>query len=414
MRYIIDGHNDTMTKAIDEKTLLPKVDIGKKTDFHLDIEKIEKGKLSALAFASFCPGFKSKRKSLNQTLAILNCLYWNIDKNDELKVINNINEIKKNSLKEKISVIPTIEGAYFFTEENYIELLKQFKDLNIKLIGFNWNYSNNLGEGVEEKYPEEKIKSNTGLTDLGKKVLKEMEKLGIGIDVSHMNERTFKDIVNNYSGPIIASHSNAYNLMEHRRNLKDWQLEKIKESNGVVGAVLSKGFIKEGEATISDFVDHIDYMKNLIGVDHIGIGSDFDGTTLPVDLKDGSEFYKIEEELKNRNYTEEEIDKILGGNFYRVFKDIENLSNFKRINTLDLKVEILNNKIIIKNLKEIKDLKYKIIKNGILIEEDNLKGKNTLKLNLKDEGFSLITLEILKKDIIIARKTKIIHNKLEK
>src|SRR5699024_9104431 len=124
--------------------------------------------------------------------------------------------------------IPTIEGAYGIDKDNYLELVKQWKDLNIKVIGFNWNYSNNLEEGAAEVYADEKTKSQGGLTDLGIDTLALMKKLGIGVDVSHMNEETFWGVVENVNNPIIATHSGAYRMKEHKRNLKDSQLKAIK------------------------------------------------------------------------------------------------------------------------------------------------------------------------------------------
>ncbi len=331
-RLFIDGHNDTMMRVIDQDTWEPVVDIGGATDFHIDLEKLKEGGLLAPVFAAFSEGYyeggQNIARSLSESLAILNALYYTEEKNQgKFKIVATVEEIRENFKNGLISAIPSIEGAYFIDEDNYMEILRQLRDLGVKILGFNWNYSNYLGEGAGEVYSDQKTRSSGGLTDLGKLALKEMENLGIGIDVSHMNEETFWGVVENTTSPIIASHSGVYELRNHRRNLKDDQLEAIKESGGLVGVVLCNGFLKEGgDAYLKDYMDHIDYIINKIGIDHVAIGSDLDGADLPKDLKDSSEMGKIVKLLEGR-YGDEEVEKILSGNFLRVFERLESKAN---------------------------------------------------------------------------------------
>jgi len=402
-RLFIDGHNDTMMRVIDQDTWEPVVDIGGATDFHIDLDKLQKGGLSAPIFAAFSQGYydggQNIAKSLSESLAILNALYYTEEKNRErFKIVKTVEEIRGNFKNGLISAIPSIEGAYFISKDNHMEILRQLKDLGVKLLGFNWNYSNYLGEGAGEVYSDGKTKSSNGLTDLGKLVLKEMEDLGIGIDVSHMNEATFWGVVENTTSPIIASHSGAYRLRKHRRNLKDNQLEAIRESGGLVGLVLCNNFLKEGGAAyLEDYMDHLNYIVEKIGIDHVAIGSDLDGTDLPVDLKDSSEMGKIVALLEDQ-YASEDVNKILSGNFLRVFERLEARS---KSGYLDGEIKLnysMGESIKNKDLKAVlgwENLKTRLILDGIEIASFKNDRKNLdFKIDFTNqEKYHILTIE---------------------
>lgn len=416
-RLIIDGHNDTMMHVIDEESWLPVRDIGRLSDLHIDLDKLEKGGLSAPIFAAFTEGYyKNTGKSLSRTLAILNALYFTERKNRErFRIVDRVSSIRESFQEGKIAAIPSIEGGYCIDGDNYYELLEQFKDLGVKILGFNWNYSNHLGEGAGESYEEGGSRSDGGLTDLGIRVLKEMKRLGIGIDVSHMNERTFWGVVENVDNPIIASHSNAYQLTQHRRNLKDDQLRAIRNSGGLVGAVLCPSFLTDGEeAYLDDYLDHIDYMVDLIGIDHVGIGSDFDGASLPVDMKDSSETYRISDKLVERGYREEEIDKILAGNFLRVFEELEKNSDRLDKSKINIKLDIgMGDRISrdqVINIRLSEEGRLRIILDGEEIGLLEAAREVDYILEIKnDEIFHILTVEGESKDGEKSRLTNIIH-----
>ena len=408
---IIDGHNDTMMHLIDEKTWLPIGHIGEKNDLHIDLHKLEKGGLNAPIFAAFTEGYYNEgAKSLSRSLAFLNCLQYSERENQEnFQIVKRLVDIK-NIIKEgKIAGISAIEGAYFFQEDNYYELIRQFSDLGVKILGFNWNYSNNLGEGVAEEYEKNGEKSQGGITELGIKVLREMKKLGIGIDISHMNEETFWGVAKNVHNPIIATHSNAYSLTPHRRNLTDKQLIEIGKTGGIVAAVLCPTFLTgEKEAYLEDYFNHIDYMVDLIGVEHVGIGSDFDGADLPVDMKDASEMGKIKVGLQQRGYSSDHISKILGENFLRVLWELENNSDKMDSHSMNMQIEMdIDRKLKVKleekgNIRVILDGKESIYKRDILELEYSLEFENS-------EIFHILTVEVENGENKIDRKTDIIN-----
>ena len=428
---VVDTHNDTMMRIIDEETWLPVTDIRYDTNNHIDIPKMRAGNLRVAFFAAYSTAYYGNpNRSLSRTLALINALYWTENKNSDIfNITSSFNEIEKAVKDWKIAAVPTIEGAYSISKKNGIELVRQYHDLGIKAIGFTWNYSNELGEGAYGSYADATgTPSSGGLTKLGEDVIREMNKLGMIVDVSHLNVKTFWDVINTTKAPIIASHSGVYALKPHQRNLNDEQLKAIAKNGGVVGMVLYRGFVKElDNAYIKDYVDHIDYAVNLIGIDHVGIGSDFDGGDIPMDLKDVSEIYKITDELVKRGYKEEDIKKLLGKNTLRLIKEVESLAEIpnrangiKIVPSLEMG-EIINNptpllaaKIEVLHGPDIDEEKFRVIVDGIPYKPKYNKDSNTLSLELKDkliEKFHVVTFEVVSKAGEIQRETRIIYLK---
>jgi microsomal dipeptidase-like Zn-dependent dipeptidase len=162
-----------------------------------------------------------------------------------------------------------------------------------------------------------------GLSPFGREVVKEMNRLGIMVDISHTSEKTSFDVLAVSTQPVIASHSSVKALCNHPRNLSDPLIKAIAAKGGVVQICLYPGFIKKGgKASYKDAVDHIDYVVKLAGINHVGIGSDFDGGESLPDLNAVNEIPKITIELLRRGYSEEEIAKIWGGNLLRVMETV--------------------------------------------------------------------------------------------
>jgi len=157
-------------------------------------------------------------------------------------------------------------------------------------------------------------------------LVQEMNRLGIIVDVSHLSPTGVHDVLHVSEAPVIASHSNAYTLCPHRRNLTDEQLEGVASKGGVVGVTFVPGFVTEDEnqATLKRVLDQIDYMVKTMGVDHIGLGSDFDGffNSKVQGLEDVTRLPRLTAGLVERGYGEEDVKKILGGNFMRVFREV--------------------------------------------------------------------------------------------
>ncbi|WP_084191845.1 dipeptidase [Tissierella creatinophila] len=427
---VVDTHNDTMMKVIDEETFLPKIDIGENTENHIDIPKLKKGGINACFFAAFTDGYYNNlERSISRTLGIINALYFTEKKNsDTFKISSTLEEIKDTVNKGKIAAVPTIEGGYSFDKDNTKELIKQYHDLGVKVIAFTWNYSNELGEGASRIYNDpDETPSREGLTNLGKELVLEMNNLGMVIDVSHMSEKSFWDTIEVTKSPIIASHSGVYSLREHPRNLKDDQLKAIAKNGGTVGMVLSEAFLTYNPPSyMKDFIDQIDYIVDLIGIDYVGLGSDFDGTKIPVDMKDSSEMYKITEELIKRGYKKEDIEKILGKNMLRVLKDVEenaeptDSKKDKDLNIIpdfNMGEKIKNPKLFTcrvegLNKVEIDEEKSKIIVDGIVYKGKYNKEDSTFSLKIEEplrENFHAATFEIVYNEDKCKRETRIFY-----
>ncbi len=424
---VVDGHNDTMMKIIDETTWLPNIDIRRETQNQIDIPKLRAGNLKVPFFSAYTSAYYGNpNKSVSRTLALINALYWTEKNNaDIFEISSTYDEIEKGILAKKIAAVPTMEGAYSLVEDNAMELLGQYHDLGVKVIGFTWNYSNDLGEGAYRAYADrDGTHSSGGLTELGAEVVERMNELGMIVDVSHMAESTFWDVINTTKAPVIASHSGVYAMKAHQRNLNDEQLKALAKNGGVIGIVLYPEFLTDKKETfIKDFVDHIDYAVKLIGVDHVGIGSDFDGATMPKDLKDSSKIYKITEELVRRNYKKEEIQKILGKNFLRVIKECDKLaevpnkaSNIRIEPFLEMGEIIKDGTPLLKAKiegNEIDQAGFRIIINGIVHNPTFDKETSTLSYKIKNpliEKFYVVTFEAKNTDGEIQRESRIFYN----
>lgn len=420
---VVDSHNDTMMKTLDENTWLPILDIRKNTDLHIDIPKLRAGNIKVSYFAAYSSAFYGRpNTSASRTLALLNALYYTEKNNgDVFKIVKTYNELEKAVLDKKIAAVPTIEGAYSFTKDNSRDLLKQYYDLGVRAIGFTWNYSNELAEGLYGSFGDKDgTLSPKGLTSLGKDMVRDLNDLGIIIDVSHLSQDSFYDVIGLTRSPIIASHSGAISVFEHARNLTDDQLLKIKENNGVVGLVYHEEFVNgEGTSYVKNLVDHMDYMVNLIGIDHVGLGSDFDGARLPKDLEDSSKVYRITDELVKRGYGDEDIKKILGKNHLRVYKENEyNMAEVKKIENLKITPYFNMGESLSKDIEVLsarvngntENIKFRGIINGVEKKVELRGDKLTIYLDEDlTEKFYVVSFEATDENGSSHRETRIIN-----
>jgi microsomal dipeptidase-like Zn-dependent dipeptidase len=215
--------------------------------------------------------------------------------------------------------------AFFIAVENGYAMgkdlrnLERFKEEGVTYITLCHNGSNDLCDSAVGE-PEW-----NGLSPLGKEAVKEMNRLGIMVDVSHASEATFYDVMKESSVPVIASHSSVRALCDHPRNLTDDQIRSIAAKGGVVQICLYNEFInpEPGKASISDALEHIRYVADLVGVDYVGIGSDFDGGGELLGCRSSNELIQITVKLLGLGYTEPEIEKIWGGNLLRVMNAVQ-------------------------------------------------------------------------------------------
>lgn len=212
-----------------------------------------------------------------------------------------------------------IEGGTAIGDD--LERIKEFHALGVRYIGLTWNNSNLIASSAKDETERGK---QGGLTEFGTSVIRKMNEIGMLVDVSHLGENSFWDVMEISTDPIIASHSNCYSINPHYRNLTDEQIKAIAEKGGYIGInFYDKFLVKSGGADIDNIISHIDHIRDLVGIDCIGIGADFDGgITPPSGLEDVTKYPELTARLLQRGYSKDDVVKILGGNFLRVYKQV--------------------------------------------------------------------------------------------
>lgn len=242
---------------------------------------------------------------------------------DVLNIVLSAADLEDNIENGDFSAIVHFEGAEMIDENFYA--LETYYSAGLRSLGIVWSRPNRFGHGVPFAFPSTGD-TGPGLTDLGKELVTACNELGIMIDLSHLNEKGFWDVAAISQAPLVATHSNAHAISPSSRNLTDKQLDAIADSDGLVGINFHVGFLNpEGKfdaaATSLDVMaDHIDYIVNRIGIDRVALGSDFDGATMPADLKDAAGLPKLIDVLRGRGYDDDALYKIGYENWLRVLE----------------------------------------------------------------------------------------------
>jgi membrane dipeptidase len=312
---MIDSHNDFVYQVFEKG-----VDITvNNPNTQSDLPKFREGGVDVQVFAVWIPT-KQLRNSYGFTVSQIEKLQLMAKENpDKLQFAGSYDDIIRITGEGKLCGLIGIEGGTALKKDE--ALVAEYFALGVRYIGLTWNNSNLIASSARDE--TEKGVSG-GLTEFGKTVIRKMNEVGMMIDVSHLGEKAFWDVIRISVDPIIASHSNCYSLNPHFRNLTDEQIIAIAEKGGYIGINFHDKFlVKSGKASIDDIVNHIDHIKKVAGIDHIGIGSDFDGgISPPTDLQDATKYPELTKRLLERGYTAEEVKKILGENFLRVFRNV--------------------------------------------------------------------------------------------
>jgi len=284
-------------------------------DFHIDLPRLKEAEVKLIVFAIYAEeNYQPNGDGLKKTIQMIDDFYNIFENCEELVLAKNYEDIIKINNEDKIAAILAVEGAKSLYS---LSALRVFNRLGIRLITLTWNHRNQIGDGIG-------VDSKCGLTSFGKEFVKEMHSLNMIVDVSHLNERGFWDVLEISEAPIIASHSNVKNLCNHPRNLNDKQIKAIAKINGIIGINFCPLFLNTQEkADINDVFKHIDYIKKLVGIDYVGLGTDFDGISeTPKGLADIRKLGNLKNILFENGYNEQEVEKIFYKNIYRVFKNI--------------------------------------------------------------------------------------------
>ncbi len=329
----------------------------------VDLDRLRKGGVDAVFFAVWPdPRHVPLEQMFDTTMAMIDTLHQIFRRNeDKLQFAASPAQLRQAVDEKKIAAFIGIEGGTAI--ENDLNKLNDLYSRGARYLGLTWNNSTNWASSARDE-TNPAWQGHHGLTAFGKEVIIRMNKLGMIIDLSHSGEQTFYDVLATSTKPVIASHSSVYAICPHYRNLNDDQIRALAKNGGVMFINFYPGFLVEGfdgiyrqsrkdadaiedslEAAgldepfdraafihsridslypgVSVIADHIDYVVRLVGDDHVGLGSDFDGISIPpAGLENVSKMPAITRELLRRGYSEDSIRKILGGNFERVLGEV--------------------------------------------------------------------------------------------
>jgi membrane dipeptidase len=356
---LIDTHNDFPSASIEKKVSFDDDLLGKT---HSDLNRMKTGGVDVQIFSIFC-GPEQQQPYAYANRQIDSVYEWARRAPGRMVLVRTPAELKKAVREKRLAAMLGVEGGHMI--EDKIENLDNLYARGARYLTLTWNNSTSWATSAADETTKKDSLPHKGLTDLGIKIVERMNELGMLIDVSHNGEQTFWDVIKYTKKPIIASHSSVWNLCPHRRNLKDDQIKAIAKNGGVIHVNFYAGFIDstydrksqllrekhkpEIDALIANgtqpdyarfmimekyknetdairpplsmLIDHMDYIVRLVGVDHVGLGSDFDGIEAgPQELNGVQDFPLVTKALLERGYSKKDIKKILGGNFLRVFK----------------------------------------------------------------------------------------------
>ena len=302
---IADSHCDTISVILDNGVDLLK------NDLQLDLERFKNVGGGLQFFAAF---IAPEHSGIGRAVDIFDKFYLEYEKNKEdMFLVKSVADLDLQP--GKIGALLTIEGGEALGGK--ISALRMFYRLGVRGMTLTWNGRNELADGVGEG------DTAGGLSLFGREVVREMNDLGMFVDVSHLSEKGFWDVVEITQKPIIATHSNCKSLCSHARNLTDEQIKAIVDMNGMIGINFYSDFLNDSEASIDDIVRHIDRMLGLGAENCVGFGADLDGVErLPKGFAGVQDFPKVIELLKKAGYSEQLVEKVCWGNMIRYLKTI--------------------------------------------------------------------------------------------
>lgn len=302
---------------------------------HVDFPKMERGHLSAGCFVAYIPqgtvDAEGHRAAQEQTLAMLDVMHTRMQGTRNgltACVCPTVGEIEAAWRDGALAVVPGVENGYGMGDD--LSLLTRFRELGVRYVTLTHNGHNALADSAR---PLSRLGDREthfgGLSPLGREAIAEMNRLGILVDVSHASRDTMMQAADLSAVPVVATHACVRALCDHPRNLDDGQLDKLKETGGLIQITAVSAFLKprsgesEGRATVADFMDHLDYVVKRIGPEHVGISSDFDGGGRLTGWENAAESPALTAELMRRGYGRSEISAFWGGNFLRLMRRAE-------------------------------------------------------------------------------------------
>jgi membrane dipeptidase len=368
---VVDTHADTPQRFLDEGFDIGSTDpndIG-----HITLDKAHRGNLGAEFFSIWVEPGTNQGHFAKHTFDLIDSVYEQAARHpDRMMMAFSVADIEHAHKEHKLAALMGIEGGHSI--ENDMHLLRDYYRLGVRYMTLSWSNTNEWADSSGD-INDSKVEHHNGLTDFGKQVVLEMNRLGMMVDISHVADKTFWDAIATTKAPVIASHSSARALVDAPRNMTDDMLRAVTKNGGVVQVNFFSGFddqtywdasraqAKEKDAAIQAFIekkksdgqpvtyidtdrierewtaklqrppfkvliDHIDHIAKVAGIDHVGLGSDFDGVSgaTPQGMDSAADLPKITQALLDRGYSADDIKKILGGNILRVFRQVETVS----------------------------------------------------------------------------------------
>lgn len=356
---LIDTHNDVLTTIIDKGYMFDE-DLTGKT--HSDLNRMRSAGVDVQIFSIWCDG--QKENPFAWANREIDTLYAVVARHpDKMMITKTPEELMKAVKGKKLAAMMGVEGGHMI--ENDLNKLDSLAKRGVRYMTLTWNNSTSWASSARDEAHGTVPNSKSGLNDFGKSVIKRMNELGMMVDLSHVGEQTFWDAINTTKKPVIVSHSCVYNLCPVPRNLKDDEIKAVAKNGGVIHLNFYSGFLDSNfekndslfgvkhkaekdsllklnpetyfanqylyekykdevqaiRPPLSLLVDHLDYIVKLVGINYVGLGSDFDGiNSAPRELEDITNYPLITKALIARGYSKKDIYKILGGNFLRVFR----------------------------------------------------------------------------------------------
>lgn len=358
---VADSHNDLLSTLVEKHYGMDNNLAGKT---HSDLNRMKQGGIDVQVFSVWCDASYSTGTAFNRAMREIDTLYAVAARNPaKMKIVKKYAGLQDALHHHQLAAMMGVEGGHMI--EDNLAYLDSFQQRGVCYMTLTWNNSTSWATSARDETHDSLLHQPKGLNDFGKAIVKRMNALGMMIDVSHVGEQTFWDVIETTTKPVIASHSDAYSLCPVPRNLKDSQIVAIAKNGGVINVNFYPGFIDssfdkrekafnqkhkeerdsllkinpetfyaseylaakykdEAQALrppLSMLIDHIDYLVKLAGIDHVGLGSDLDGISVtPRGIDDITNYPLITKELLKRGYNKKDIRKILGENFLRVYK----------------------------------------------------------------------------------------------
>lgn len=360
---VLDTHDDTTQRFFSKGFALGQ----RNPDGHVDIPRMKEGGMNAIFFSIWIDGRTLGPPAVQQALDQIDAVKENVERySEDLVFARTAEDVRRAHADGRIAVLMGVEGGHMLG--NDIRMVRIFGELGVRYITLTHFYNDEWADSSTDKPVHD------GLTDLGKDIVREMNRRGILVDVSHVSDKTFHDALEASRAPLIASHSSCRAICNHPRNMSDAMIQQLAARGGMIQINYERSFLDQAYKDASDalsggvvaqldalktqcgddrecmgrkaaelraeytregklphvgweeIVDHIDHVVKLVGPDHVGLGSDFDGASMPEGMEDCSKLPKITEALMRKGYADDDIRKILGGNTLRVMQAAERAS----------------------------------------------------------------------------------------